>query len=324
MSKKKTPMNKNSNKKTLRQGDKPKIHQPHDSLFKRAFRSKEVMADFLKSRLEQKLLNKLDLRTLQLENSSFIKEELRSSQSDLVFSVRMHNKKGYVYVLVEHQTKEDKDMMLRLLEYNSQLMREHSKRSIDSIPAIINFVLYTGKKRYKGPKNIIDAIEDPELFLESLKRNVVIELSQEEDNQTLKDKKAALVNIVLKWAKYRDFCKMIEEADFDMDALINDSSYGSSTILYMLALDKNDNEELFNKLPNLAPESREEIMNALQRIEQRGIEIGEQRGIQIGQSRGIEIGEQRGIEIGREKTIEKMVTQGYITPEVAQQMMKDL
>jgi len=317
-------MNKNHNEKSFSQGGKSNIYHSHDNFFKVAFKSKEVMTDFLKNRLEKKLLSKLDLSTLQLENSSFIKEKLQRSQSDLVFSVRTHDKKGYVYILVEHQTKEDKHMMLRLLDYNTQLMLEHSKKGTDTIPVIINFVLYTGKKPYKGPKNVRDAIENPELFIEALKRNVVIELNQEDDTQTLKDKKAALANIALKWAKHRDFCKMIEEADFDIGRLINKSSYRISTILYMLAVDKNDSKELFNKLRNLAPEAQEKIMTALQRIEQRGMRIGEQRGQRIGehrgQLRGIRIGEQR----GKQKTIEKMVTQGYITPEVAKQMIKDL
>ena len=328
MNKNNTPTSKNSNKKSLTQGGKRKIYHPHDSLFKVAFRGKEVMSDFLKNRLEKKLLSKLDLRTLKLENSSFIKEELKSSQSDLVFSVSMRERKGYVYLLIEHQTKEDKDMMLRLIEYNSQLMREHWQKNNGPIPTIINLVLYTGKKPYNGPKSLMDAIENPELFLESLKRNVVIELSKEDDSKTLKDKKAALVNIALKWAKYRDFCKMIEEADFDIGVLINESSYGPSTILYMLSVDKNDNEELFKKLRNLAPESKKKVMSALQRIVQKSEQRGQLRGIRIGEERGqlkgIRIGERRGEQRGKQKAIEKMVTQGYITPKVAKQMMQDL
>ena len=69
-------------------------------------------------------------------------------------------------------------------------------------------------------------------------------------------------------------------------------------------------------------------MTALQRIVQKSEQRGQLRGIRIGEERGqlkgIRIGERRGEQRGKQKAIEKMVTQGYITPKVAKQMMQDL
>ena len=68
----------------------PKVHQPHDSLFKRIFSQKEVAIDLLKGRLCPDLLQQIDLTKLTLTNSSFVAPELRNGYTDLVFLPRWH------------------------------------------------------------------------------------------------------------------------------------------------------------------------------------------------------------------------------------------
>ena len=135
--------------------DIPDIHQPHDSLFKKAFKDTKVAIDFLKSRLPPKILARIDLNTLKLENSSFVDEKLRKTHSDLVLSANINGKKGYIYFLIELQMRKDDTIVLRLLEYNAQLMREYiTKHKGDKLPSIINIVLYAGKTSYRGDRCI--------------------------------------------------------------------------------------------------------------------------------------------------------------------------
>lgn len=129
------------------------ISQPHDLLVKSALSHKAVMADLLKGRLPKSTLKKLDLSTLRLEKNSFVSENLRATQSDVVYSLRHGNEKGYVYVLLEAQSTYDKTMPIRLIEYNCQLWRSHQNRYDQlKMPPIVNMVLYSGKKAYPGPK----------------------------------------------------------------------------------------------------------------------------------------------------------------------------
>ncbi|MEM7174252.1 MAG: Rpn family recombination-promoting nuclease/putative transposase [Bacteroidota bacterium] len=46
------------------------IHQPHDKFFKRAFRRKEAVADFISVHVDAEELQKLDLNTLELQKDS--------------------------------------------------------------------------------------------------------------------------------------------------------------------------------------------------------------------------------------------------------------
>ena len=207
------------------------LHHPHDSLFKQAFKNKEVTIDFLKNRLDPTILQQLDLNTLKLENSSFITPKLKKTYSDLVFSVSTKKTKAYIYLLIEHQTSLDKHMILRLLEYNTQLMRQHTtQEKTTKLPTIINFVLYSGKEPYTGPKTLLEAFEDPELFTILLKKNLVIDLSKESDENILKDQKASLVEFALTYSKYKDFCKLLDKKPIFIK-LINKSEYADSVVL---------------------------------------------------------------------------------------------
>jgi hypothetical protein len=60
----------------------------------------------------------LDLSTLQLENESFISNELKFSQADLLFRVRTIDEQiVFIYILLEHKSFIDRWVLLQLLGY---------------------------------------------------------------------------------------------------------------------------------------------------------------------------------------------------------------
>jgi hypothetical protein len=58
-----------------------------------------------------------DWSTLQQQPSGFIDAELTGSESDLLFSVSSQSGEAFIYILFEHQSREDPWMALRLLSY---------------------------------------------------------------------------------------------------------------------------------------------------------------------------------------------------------------
>jgi len=310
------------------------VHQPHDKLFKTAFGDREVLQDFLKSRLTPEILAKVDLNTAKLENCSFVSEELKGTQSDIVYSVQVDGKPGYIYTLIEHQSESDGNQPLRLLGYNLQLWWQHAKQhKNDKYPAIINLVLYTGTKSYTGAKSIAKAFADPGLFYKSLGIPFLINIKDESDSKILQDGKAALVELLLRQGKMREFCKFLEENPHII-ALIHESSYAVEIVLYILALDKHAPKEILKKVPNLDPQTKNKIMSGLQRMiqeskqqgEERGILLGRKEGIQLGEKRGIQLGERRGIQLGekrgRKEGIMELVKAGIITKAQAEKTLK--
>ena len=121
------------------------LHHPHDFLVKAAFGHRGVMEDFLESRLPQETLQRIDMSSLRLTNKSFGTKKGKQKHSDLIYAVTIDGQEGYLYISLEHQSKEEKYMPLRQLEYNVLLMRQHLDEGHSTLPLILNIcpVSYT-------------------------------------------------------------------------------------------------------------------------------------------------------------------------------------
>ena len=96
--------------------DQP-VHQPNDKLFRSTFSELENASAFFQNYLAADLVTSLDWRTLRQQPGSFIDAELAGSESDLLFSVSHQSGEAFIYILFEHQSREDPWMALRLLRY---------------------------------------------------------------------------------------------------------------------------------------------------------------------------------------------------------------
>ena len=299
------------------------IHQPHDKFFKIALKIKEVMIDFLLANLPQRVLKKLDLSSVELQDSSFVDGKFKTYASDVLYKVNSLEGKGYLYFLLEHQSTSDPFIVVRLLQYIANIVNYDMKQqlSIDpnrsnlKFPTIYPFVLYSGKERYKWPKSFSIELEGQPLFDLS---SSLIELQGCNFEGLLKSKKAALVQILLRESWKKDFCKVLKENP-QLAELINNSPYAKDALLYLIDQDKQDAKEVINAIENLNKKIEEEIMNGLSRIAQRGeergrsegIKIGEQIGIKLGEQIGIKLGEQRGIKLGEQRGIKLGEQRGF-------------
>ena len=302
------------------------INQPHDSLFKAAFGKKVVTKDFLLNRLPADILAQIDIKTLKRENNSFIDEQLRPYYSDVVFKVKTQKgEESYLYFLLEQQTKPDIIMPLRLLEYDVAIMRydveqqlkmhksKQEKEKPISLPAIFNFVVYTGKKEWKYPTRLIDAFSAPELLYRMFEENFCIRLNKESEDKIMKDGQASAAELFLREGWRKDFCNFLVKND-QIIKLINKSHYGKAVILYILNRDPHNVSDVLKKLPNLDAELKTQVMTALQKLKQEGIWEGRKEGIQEGRKEGIWEGRKEGIQEGIEKGLKlvakKMMAEG--------------
>ena len=123
-------------------------HQPHDRLFRAVFSDASEAASLLRNALPHSVHQSLDWTTLTLTAGTFIDEELRQSETDLLYQVE-HAGTGQpasVYVLLEHQSSPDPLMRLRLLRYSSRIweadLRDNPGRR--SLRTIVPVVFYQG------------------------------------------------------------------------------------------------------------------------------------------------------------------------------------
>lgn len=150
--------------KNKKKDKKEGADKPHDSAFKNIFCNKEAMLDLLAANLSPELFSTIDQSNFKLTDKSFVDPVSRRGESDLVFRTNINGQKGYLYVLSEHQSTEDRYMPLRFLEYNIQLLRQHLKENGNvALPVILNICVYNGNKAYKGSNSLLSMFADPKL-----------------------------------------------------------------------------------------------------------------------------------------------------------------
>ncbi len=136
---------------------------PHDHLVRAVFGRPEHAAAELRFVLPSALSERLDLSTLTLVSGSFVDEELRDRETDLLFTASRRDRRGdaLVYLLLEHQSSFDPWMPLRLLEYQLRIWgrwrRDHPGARL--LPLIVPVVLYHGDRAWPGSTRFADLVE---------------------------------------------------------------------------------------------------------------------------------------------------------------------
>ena len=126
------------------------IHQPHDRLFRAVFSDASEAASLLRNALPDTIRSSFDWTTLTQREGTFIDEELRESQTDLLYQVQ-HTETGQpmsVYVLLEHQSSPDPLMCLRMLRYCCRIWEDDLRGEPErrELRPIVPIVFYQGTR----------------------------------------------------------------------------------------------------------------------------------------------------------------------------------
>ena len=140
--------------------------QPHDKFFKETFSRKEVARDYIDQFLPVDIRENLDLRTLQLSQTSHIDEELQEHLSDIVYTCRWKSKADVrISLLFEHKSYPEKFPHLQLLRYLLGTW-EYDLREEQPLTVTIPIIVYHGKKKWKY-KSFSDYFPLPKIDKES-------------------------------------------------------------------------------------------------------------------------------------------------------------
>ena len=101
------------------------------------------------------LVNEIEPEEIEKYNSSYITSTLKNRECDIVYKLKNKD----IFFLIEHQTKIDYKMALRMYEYSLEIRRsaikgkEMNNKKIE-IPAVIPIVLYTGNKKWNAKRGV--------------------------------------------------------------------------------------------------------------------------------------------------------------------------
>ena len=296
--------------------------KPYDGAYKLLFSHKSIFHQFLTRFVDKEVFKDLKVDDLELVAPSFVFDNFKRREADIIYRVKVDRKDVYIYVITEFQSTVDKSIPVRLLLYifmlYDLLLRNGHK---GKLPVVFPIVLYTGTNPWTIPDNINELIEHGVLleYIPSFKYYCLEERNISEEQAKQLEGVYAAITIANKQEnegflreKIDVFLDLIQ--DDDKEALRAFVSYLGN--MFGQALNDEDIDQINNPL-----KVKEGIMHLAERIEQnnlRRIEQGKQEGIE----EGIERGKQEGIEQGRKETARNMLAEGY--PLEAVQRITDL
>ena len=260
----------------------------HDALFKQFLTHPENARDFFAVHLPANILPLCDLSTLRLEPASFVERRLRQLHSDVLYSVQMTEREGYIYCLIEHQSKPDRLMGFRLMHYAMSAIAHHLKKSPadKTLPLVVPFLFYQGSVcPYPYSMNWLDGFADPALAQQLYTRSFpLVDLSVLSDEEILTHKGIALLELVQKHIRTRDGLMAV----LPIIAQIINSQHNTvdqvRSVIEYIAYQGYilDESRFFSQLIALSPEYKTMLTTIAEQLEQKGIEKGIEKGIGLG------------------------------------------
>jgi predicted transposase/invertase (TIGR01784 family) len=101
--------------------------------------------------------------SLTVSPDTFISNELKLTESDVLYAATLFDTPAYIYILSEHQRNPDPLMPFRLLEYTVAIIRKylHQHPSETLLPLVIPLVFYNGEKPYPYATDIKEIMAAP-------------------------------------------------------------------------------------------------------------------------------------------------------------------
>jgi predicted transposase/invertase (TIGR01784 family) len=252
-----------------------KISTPHDRYFKTMLSNKEVAQDFLEWHLPEFIKSRVDLSTIETKKDSFVDENFKKLETDILFSVKLDGHNGYIYTLVEAQKKPDRLMPLRLLKYLVAIMEYHFKETDDEkMPIIYPLILYKSKPEWNYTTNFFELFAEPDLAKQILINDFqLVDIHRIPEQEFDKHFWAGIFEACIKWGAKRDVINTLESLEPKLMQVF-DSNKGVfvAMLTYLGNVSDTDLEQLIEWGRQLKPEIGEEIMTLAERLEEKGRE----------------------------------------------------
>lgn len=276
---------------------------PHDAVFKAFLKYPDTAQDFLKIHLPPELRELCDLNTLALQSTSFIEENLRAYYSDVLWSMKTREGDGYIYVVIEHQSKPHSHMAFRLMRYAIAAMQSHLDAGHEKLPLVIPMLFYHGVDTpYPFSLCWLDEFNDPTLARQLYSSEFpLVDVTVVPDEEIMQHRRIALLELIQKHIRQRDLIGLVDKlASLLITGCANDSQLKA---LFNYLLIQHGHKPRFGmfirKVAHQVPQHKESLMNIVEKIRRAAQRKGKREGMQLGLEKGLEQGLEQGVQEGR-------------------------
>ncbi len=265
------------------------INNPHDKFFRASMQYPEVVRDFLDAHLPAEIKSKIDFKSIVVCPNTFIDEELKLSQSDVLLKSTIEEKVGYIYILCEHQSTPDPLMPFRLLKYLVKIWDYHLAHTKPKnklpFPLIVPIIFYTGKGTYNAPRSIKELCgEQAELMRQILSDPFsVIDVNTIPESVLISRPWSGSMEFIMRHRFRQHISLEIEKIAENVNRLMLEekSQFVLQLLSYILAIDDEHRttQELIELVRDkLSPKAGDEIMSLAEQLQREGDLKGELKG----------------------------------------------
>jgi len=262
------------------------LYKAHDALAKECLTHPAIARDWLEAHLPSQLKDLCDLSSLQIEPAAHVEDDLKQIFSDVIYSLQINGATGYIFVLIEHQSREDELLPYRLLRYQMAFFKRYLAEGHKKLPLTIPMVLYHGvRSPYPYSLELNDCFVDPELAKQWLFKTHLVDLTVIDDDEILQHKRAALMEMVQRHIFKKnilEFLSSIQQVLTLAKAYSELQEANESVIKYLLyQMDYPEAQIIIQALTEPALTYREDVMTIAEQLRQEG----RSEGLNIGRSK---------------------------------------
>lgn len=148
------------------------VHQRHDTSYRFLLSSKKLFVELLRSFINKGWVQEVDEEHVQEIPHSFVLQDFKRQEADLVYRVKLSGQDVVFYLLLEMQSSVDFRMPYRLLLYQVEIWRYLLQNEEDALlnrktfqlPPIVPIVLYNGKQKWSAEQEFRKLLANEDLF----------------------------------------------------------------------------------------------------------------------------------------------------------------
>jgi predicted transposase/invertase (TIGR01784 family) len=138
----------------------------HDSGYKQLFSFPTMVEELLRGFVRERWIDELDFDTLERKNGSYVSDDLREREDDIIWRVKWRgaNDWMYVYFLIEFQSEHDWFMAVRVWTYLGLLYQDlirTGEAGDRRLPPVLPMVVYRGEQKWKAPLDVKELVCTP-------------------------------------------------------------------------------------------------------------------------------------------------------------------
>jgi predicted transposase/invertase (TIGR01784 family) len=273
--------------------DKDKLSQsPHDQMFRACFSSPQAAQLLIFEHLPKHFSALFKPGSLTLAQGTFIDEKLSERRTDLLFRMKLKSGgEAYIYLLLEHKSRNDRLAPLQLLKYKYNVWSRLHKNGANALPPIIPVVFYHGVTPWSAPETFHGLIDGLDELLKPLTVQfsyILVDFGAIADEDLSQDRRQRLLLTALKYAPREDMREVGLKRVVSLFAGAPDVDV-TLVLRYILTCHQGIGEDDVSRaLIECAPECKDEVMNVwMKEIGEAAFAKGKAEGKAEGEARAL-------------------------------------